>query len=161
MLSALRNRKLIRLGAALGVVALLGVGCEAWKKTFRDDQGNFTFNPAPLGLAARAAFEKGVAVFKPKPENRRQPTTAESETARSQAAEVVKSDQTAGQQRSADYYVPVGKDDQKQQVVVQRIDHKSNQPVGDVAMLSEADLNEAARKGNTIKVDGHDLVGKQ
>ncbi|HEX8915319.1 MAG TPA: hypothetical protein VF796_23400, partial [Humisphaera sp.] len=76
------------------------------------------------------------------------------------AEQVARQDATAGQQRSADYYVPVGRDEQKQQVAVQRIDHASNQPVGDVAVLSESDLNEAARNGNTVKIDGHELVGR-
>jgi hypothetical protein len=153
-------RRCIWIGCATVALAS-GLACDAWKKTFtRDPQGRITFNPTPLANAARAAFDKGVAFFSPSAENRRQATEAEAQAARNSAEQIARDDATAGQQRSADYYVPVSQDNQSRQIAVQRIDHKSNQPVGDVALLSEADLNEAARQGTTVKIDGHDLVGR-
>lgn len=158
--SAAVCRRTILVGCAAAALAS-GLACDAWKKTFtRDPQGRITFNPAPLANAARAAFDKGVAFFSPSAENRRKATEAEEQAARTNAEQIAREDATAGQQRSADYYVPVSQDNQSRQVAVQRIDHKSNQPVGDVALLSEADLNEAARQGTIVKVDGHDLVGR-
>ena len=63
----------------------------------------------------------------------------------------------ASRQRTEDYYVPVSQT--SGDVGVQKIDHQTNQPTGDVLIYNEKDLKDA-QAGGMVKIDGHELAGQ-
>ncbi len=111
------------------------------------------------GIAVGVGAAAGVVTFvSSNAKYKREAEAAEEARARQEAQRVAERDRAEKRQRTDDYYVPVSQ--QNGEVAVQKIDHETQQPVGDVLIYSEKDLKDAQAGGQTVKIDGHELAGQ-
>lgn len=114
---------------------------------------------AALGIALGVGAAAGVVTFlSSDAKYKREAESADEDRARQAADRVREDDRTRNRERTEDFYVPVGTSGDE--VAVQKIDHETNRPVGDVLVYSEKDLKDAESKGQTVKIDGHELAGR-
>jgi len=135
------------------------VGAGAGALTFIGLKAAGVKTGAAAGIAAGVGVAAGVVTFfTADAKYKRQASDAEEQRAREEAQRVAEQDRMANRQRQDDYYVPVSKEGEE--VAVQKIDHKTQEPTGDVLVYSEKDLQQAQANGQTVKIDGHELAGQ-